>query len=787
MTNLEKHGLEELARFNQEGNRVRFEFGSARLVVTVLADNLLRVHYAPTGQFAARRSWAVAKADSEYAGVALSISEELETIELATAQLRLRVRRADGGVELTTADGQLLLQDVPQQGPRFGSDGNLVSLKVLPTNEYYYGFGERTSLLDKRGKRYTCWNTDPFERNGDHGPGTDRMYQSIPFFMALRPQVGGYGLFFNNTFKTVFDVGHTQPEQLSMEAEGGELDYYLIYGPDPARIVETYTDLTGRMPLPPRWALGYHQCRWSYYPEAQVREIAAGFRSRQIPADVIHLDIDYMDGFRVFTWDKNHFPDPAKLLRDLRKDGFKVVTIIDPGVKYDPDNGYQVYDQGAEHDYFIRKADGEVFHGYVWPDDSVFPDFANAEVGRWWGDLHKGLLETGVQGIWNDMNEPAMSSKPFGEDGMLMEMPTDTPQGVIGGKTSKGEPTTHAEVHNMYAWLEDKATYEGLRRLQPDVRPFLLTRAGFAGIQRWSAVWTGDNTALWEHLEMSIPQLSNLGLSGVSFAGADIGGFGGPSSGELWARWIELGAFYPFSRGHSITGAPQKEPWMWGDPTEGIVRKYLELRYRMLPYLYTLFEESSRSGAPILRPLIYQFYDDPAVLELHDQVMVGDGLLLAPVYRPGVEYRHVYLPQGLWYDFWSGAPMQDSHLLAHAPLETMPMYVRGGTVLPLGPAMQYSDEHPIDRLTLEVYLDRKGTAQGRLYEDDGVSFAYERGESCTTTYSLTTDEAGLVHLAARRQGQYQPAPRSVEINLHSRAGLKSLVLSHDNGDWETTL
>ncbi len=773
--------LEPLTGFERaRQQRVDFRFGKAVLAVSVLTESLLRVRYAFEGEFLARRSWAVAPEDSTFSPVDFEIKEEAGWVTLVTSKISLQVRRKDGGVAFLDAAGNTLLEDAAEMGPAYEPGGAVASLKTMPANEHYYGFGERTGLLDKRGRRYTNWNVDPVDHHIDHGPGTDMLYQAIPFFIALRPRVGGYGLFFNNTYRTVFDMGETSRAHFSIGAAGGELDYYLIYGPGPADIVETFTGLTGRMPLPPRWALGYQQCRWSYYPEAQVREIAAGLRSHKLPADVIHLDIDYMRGFRVFTWDPEHFPDPPRLLADLTQDGFKVVTIIDPGVKYDPDRDYTVYNQGASNDYFVRKPDGEVFHGFVWPGDSVFPDFARPEVREWWGSLHKGLLETGVSGIWNDMNEPAISEKPFSEDGLKVDFPDDT---LLG---QGADTATSAEVHNLYGYLEDVATYHGLRRLQPDTRPFLLTRAGYAGIQKFAAVWTGDNMAVWEHLEMAMPQLANLGLSGVSFAGTDIGGFGGTGSAELWARWIELGAFYPFSRGHSAQGTAAKEPWVFGDEITAIIRKYLELRYRLLPYFYTLFEESARTGKPLLRPLLYDFWQDPAVLELHDQVMLGDGLLLAPVYRPGQEYRHVYLPEAAWYDFWTGDPVKERHLLAHAPLDTLPLFGRGGSIVPFGPVMQHTGERPLDELTLHVYLDEQGQARGRLYEDDGISFGYEQGESCRTTFQAVA-ENGRVKITARREGNFQPPTRPVELKVFGQSGQKTGRLDTDTGDWELSL
>jgi alpha-glucosidase len=786
---LETHQLESAApfpfRFQVEAtNQVFIKFGTAYLLVTALSSKILRFRYSPTPQFLPRRSWAVAKDDADFSGAVLAASyrEDLDVVELTTDHLLLRVHCTNGGIELGTLTGHVFLQDAPGQGPLWSESNYITSRKVLPVDEYYYGFGERTGLLEKRGRRYSCWNTDPGDAHLDQGPGTDLLYQSIPFYMALRPGQGGYGLFFNNTFKTVFDVGHTDSEFLTMEAAGGELDYYVFYGPEPAAIVEAYTSLTGRTPLPPRWALGYHQTRWGYYPEARVREIVTNFRERKLPLEAIHLDIDYMDGYRVFTWDKNHFPDPAKLIDDLNAQGVKVITIIDVGVKYDPAQNYAVYDEGVAQNFFIRKADGEILHGFVWPGDSVFPDFSNAEVRQWWGDLHDKLLELGVQGIWNDMNEPALATAPFGApDCKLVDVPLD----AIHLNPATEELTNHAEIHNIYALLENMGTYQGLRSLQPDVRPFVLTRAGFAGIQRWAAVWTGDNAAVWEHLEMAMPQLSNMGLSGLSFIGTDIGGFHWPSNGELWARWIELGVFYPFSRGHSIAHAPNKEPWVWGEPTESIARKYLELRYQLLPYLYNVFEESTRTGCPVLRPLLYEFYTDPDVLRLHDELMLGSQLLIAPVYRPGIQYRYVYLPgeQG-WYDFWSGDFLANNHTLASAPLDVLPFYVKAGTVLPLGPVMQYSDERPLDQLQLEVYLDQLGSAFGSLYEDDGVSFAYQNGESCTTTYSVTTDEQSHLHLSMRRHGNYQPPKRTLEINVHSAAGLKTYQVDEARSDYD---
>ena len=384
--------------------------------------------------------------------------------------------------------------------------GGVAAWKKIEADEHFYGFGERTGLLDKLSERKTNWTVDAL----DYGSLSDEMYQAIPFFMALRPQVA-YGIFFNTTFWSQFDIGAEQPGVLRMETQGQELDYYIIYGPDPAQILTTYTQLTGRMPMPPKWALGYHQCRWSYESEDVVRQIAKEFRDRLIPCDVIHLDIDYMNGYRVFTWSPKRFPNPAQLVGDLAKDGFKTVTIIDPGVKYEPEANYHVFDSGIAQDYFVRKADGQLFHGYVWPEKSVFPDFMRPDVRQWWGDLHQSLTNIGVAGIWNDMNEPTINDRPFSEPGEKIYFPLDAPQGM------EENSATHAEVHNLYGLNMAKASYEGLEKHRPNERSFVLTRSGYAGVQRWSSVWMGDNQSLWDHLEMSFTYVVQYGFIGRSF------------------------------------------------------------------------------------------------------------------------------------------------------------------------------------------------------------------------------------------------------------------------------
>jgi alpha-glucosidase len=723
---------------------------SGILRVSILAANLIRVRFAPTGTLSPQRSWAVALDDSEWAIAPFQIQETEEAIEVQTEQLRLQIQRRPCQIRCFDQEGRPFASDTDiGMGWRLGA---VAAWKSIEEDEHFYGFGERTGLLDKRSEQKTNWTVDAL----DYGSLTDEMYQAIPFFIGLRPQVS-YGIFLNSTFWSRFDLGSAQPGVWQMQTQSGELDYYIIYGPQPAQILETYTQLTGRMPLPPKWSLGYHQCRWSYESAAVVRELAQEFRTRRLPCDVIHLDIDYMNGYRVFTWNPKRFADPQKLMQDLQTQGFKTVTIVDPGVKYEPEADYPVFDQGFEKDYFVRQANGQMFHGYVWPDKAVFPDFLRPEVREWWGNWQKNLTEMGVAGIWNDMNEPAIDDRPFGDEGNKITFPLDAPQGPFE------ERTTHTEAHNLYGLGMAQASYEGLERLRPNERSFVLTRSGFAGIQRWSSVWMGDNHSLWDHLEMSLPMLCNMGLSGVAFVGSDIGGFASNATAELFARWMQVGMLYPLMRAHSSMKTARHEPWVFGDRTERICRDFIELRYRLLPYLYTLFWETSNTGAPILRPLLYDYPNDPKTYTLHDQVMLGPSLMAAPVYRPGVEHRAVYLPAGVWYDWWTGDRFSGSTcILAHAPLERMPLYVRAGAIVPLYPVMQYVDEVPVEELTLKVY---PGDGEWTLYEDDGHTFNYRSGEWAITTYQVRMEgEQAIVEIAAR-QGQFVPSPRRVIVEV----------------------
>jgi alpha-glucosidase len=522
-------------------------------------------------------------------------------------------------------------------------------------------------------------------------------------------------------------------------------------------VVKRYQSLTGTHPMPPQWALGYHQCRWSYYPEKKVKEIAEGFRSRNIPCDAIYLDIDYMEGYRCFTWNKKHFPDPKTMIKELSSIGMKTVVMIDPGIKVD--DNYWVFKEGKDNNYFCRRSDDYFMEGHVWPGRCQFPDFTNPKVREWWGGLYKELVDMGVAGVWNDMNEPAV----FGSG----TFPNDVRHHYDGHRGS------HRKAHNIYGMQMVRSTYDGLKKLMRNRRPFTITRAGYSGMQRYGSVWTGDNIASWEHLIMGSIQCQRMSISGVPFCGTDIGGFSGEPDGELFTRWIQLGTFSPFMRAHSAGDTIEREPWSFGEPFESINRKFIELRYKLLPYMYSVFWEHHRYGFPILRPMIMLEQEQISNHYRQDEFTFGDKILICPVLEQGAVSRRVYLPKGAWYNYWSQEVLQggSEHLIS-APLDEMPIFVRAGSIIPEYPVMQYVGEKKIEEVILNVYYT-DGEVNSFLYEDHGDTFAYEQDIYSEKKFNVKGD-AGTLVIAQSVEGLYTP---NYEIYSYNVIGLPFQVNS----------
>jgi alpha-glucosidase len=641
--------------------------------------------------------------------------------------------------------GEIILQDHPRY-PVAWNGKEFRVWKSMPEDEHYFGLGEKPGPLDHRNQAFTNWNTDAYGWQ----ESTDPLYDSIPFFLGFR---GGaaYGVFLDNTYRTSFDFGKEARDRFSFGAEGGELDYYFFYGPHPRKVIEDYTALTGRTPLPPLFALGFQQSRYSYFPEARVREIARQFRQRRIPADVLYLDIDYQQQNRPFTVDTERFPHFREMVRDLGKEGFKLVLITDLHVAKVP--GSKPYEEGLAHDYFVKNPDGSVYVGKVWPGDSVFPDFTRAEVRRWYGTLYQQFVEDGIRGFWNDMNEPAIF---FRDD---KTMPLDTVHRV------DGRVTDHREIHNVFGMENACATYEGLLRLRPDERPFVLTRAAYAGTQRCAATWTGDNSSTWNHLRISVPMLLNLGVSGYALVGDDIGGYAGSPPADLLTRWLEVGAFNPLYRDHTEKGSADQEPWVHGPEHEAIRRRYIELRYQLLPYIYTAMEETSRTGVPLMRPMFLEFPQDRAMTTVDSEFMFGDALLVVPKLTERLDSMEVKLPAGTWYDFWTGETFQGGTTWTMNPaLDSVPVYVRAGAIVPMQPTIQYVGEIPQGQLQVHVYPGPN--CHGTIYADDGNTLAYQRGEFQRTAFTCETTTDGVRVKLAAPAGSYKPWWQSFDVRVH---------------------
>jgi alpha-glucosidase len=744
--------------------------------ITILAPDLVRVRAAFLGNLPARdHSWAIEKTTWER--TEWRLAEDAAALHLTTSELEVVVQRSPLRIEFRDAKMHQTV-NADQQPMRFDPQSGVVAAaKKLGFEEHFYGLGEKATRLDKRRGEFSMWNSDTYA----YQEGTDPLYQSIPFYIGWQHGTA-YGIFFDNSYRTHFDFGATSQEYAAFSAEGGEMDYYFFQGPSIRKILSRYADLTGHMPLPPMWALGNQQSRYSYYPESVAEEVVRKYRADDLPLDVLHLDIHFMNEYRPFTWNTERFPNPKGFTDLLRAQGVKVVTIVDPGIKYQPpaaggtdaaehpelapqDKSYYVYNQGQAKNYFLKRKDGRPYIGRVWPGDSVFVDYTLDAAARWWGDLHRAYTDNGVAGIWNDMNEPSDFNDQTGKS----QMDVVTYDG--------GTNSPYAANRNVFALNEARATYQGLQRLLPNRRPYVITRAGYAGIQRYATMWAGDNRSTWEALALSVPMFMTLGLSGEPFVGADIAGFVGSPGAELLVRWYQVGFLTPFCRNHAEMSSPDHEPWRYGKYYEDIIRKYLKLRYRLLPFLYTTLEESHRTGLPLFRPLLLNFQQDENTLGIDDEFMIGDELLVAPILKPNLTSRLVYLPDGVWYDYWTGAKREGGSMIrVEAPLETVPLFVRGGTILSLGPEMNYVGEKPVDPLRFQIYPDAQGAAALALYEDDGLTEDYRQGVFRRTRVSLVHAAGGDRIDVSAPEGKYEPGRREMVFALESGSGPRQATI-----------
>jgi alpha-glucosidase len=723
------------------------------LVVSLLDEHIIRVRYSTTGYFDDDFSYALS---TKFRGHIQDTDflDDTQYYEVQTALIKCRIEKKTMRVSFLNQENVVINRDEKgfhwEENPAYGGDIVKMTKEVMP-GEHFFGLGDKPTHFNLRGKRLRLWGMDEYGFERDDDP----LYKNIPFYLGLHAGLG-YGIFFDNTFQSQFDFTSERRNATSFWAEGGEMNYYFIYGPALLDVVRKYTRLTGVPNLPPKWALGYHQCKWSYVPEKTIREVTEKFRSLKLPCDAIYLDIDYMDGFRCFTWNKEHFPNPKALVSELLEKGFKTVAIIDPGIKIDED--YWVYREGMEKGYFCRRSDGPLMKGKVWPGECYFPDFTRPEVRKWWAGLYKDLIHNiGIRGIWNDMNEPAV----FEIEGKTF--PNDVRHDYDGHHCS------HRKAHNIYGMQMARATYKGVKAYGVPRRPFVITRSCYSGTQRYSSVWTGDNLASWDHLTLANIQTQRLAISGMSFVGSDIGGFIDHPTSELYVRWVQLAIFHPFCRTHSSGDHGHQEPWSFGKGALNIVRKFIELRYRLLPYLYTTFYQYITDGTPMLRPLSFMAQDDEDTWYREDEFFSGDHILTLHMNGPGTLGRHAYLPKGNWYDYWTDAILEGGSEQAFVcQLDQALFFIREGAVIPLYPVMQYVGEKKIEIVELHIYF-LIGHEKSELYEDAGDGFEYKKGDMRLSAFTVNGTEHNLC-LKQERLGTYEPEYGIFELHFHGLPG-----------------
>ncbi|XP_015897351.1 uncharacterized protein LOC107430989 isoform X2 [Ziziphus jujuba] len=617
----------------------------------------------------------------------------------------------------------------------------------FPVGTSFYGTGEVSGQLERTGKRIFTWNTDAW----GYGSGTTSLYQSHPWVLAVFPTGKALGVLADTSRRCEIDLRKESIIQFVAPSP-----YPVItFGPfaSPSDVLISLSHAIGTVFMPPKWSLGYQQCRWSYDSDKRVREITRKFREKGIPCDVVWMDIDYMDGFRCFTFDQERFPDPKSLVKDLHQNGFKAIWMLDPGIKQE--DGYFVYDSGSKEDVWIQKADGKPFIGEVWPGPCVFPDYTQAKVRLWWSNLVKDFVSNGVDGIWNDMNEPAVFKT------VTKTMPESN---IHRGDEELGGCQNHSHYHNVYGMLMARSTYEGMKLADKNKRPFVLTRAGFIGSQRYAATWTGDNLSNWEHLHMSVSMVLQLGLSGQPLSGPDLGGFAGNATPKLFGRWLGIGSMFPFCRGHSETGTVDHEPWSFGEECEEVCRLALKRRYCLIPHIYTLFYMAHTTGTPVASPTFFADPKDPHLRKVENSFLLGPLLVYSSTLpHQGIDNLQFVLPKGIWLSF----DFDDSHPDLPA------LYLQGGAIIPSGPPYQHTDEaNPSDDLTLFVALDEHGKAKGILFEDDGDGYGFTEGQFLLTHYVAELESSVVTVKISKTEGYWKRPNRHLHVQLLLGGGAK---------------
>ncbi|GHN01262.1 alpha-glucosidase [Cytophagales bacterium WSM2-2] len=737
--------LGDLQSFKSEGPALCAETTNGKFRVTLYTPNVFRVAATRNNGFEDFSYAAISKPGTEK----IAARDSGDQLIMSSQVCKLVINKKNSRFSFQTPDGKVINED-----DTFGVSwiGDQVTCyKKLQEGERFIGLGEKTGNLDRRGAAYQNWNTDSYAYHS----GTDPLYSSIPFYIGVHNGLC-YGIFFDNTHKTFFNFGASNQRFSSFAADAGEMNYYFIYGNTISEIIQQYTQLTGRMEMPPLWGMGYQQCRYSYYPDKEVLNIARTFREKEIPADAIVLDIHYMDGYKIFTWDKKRFTHPKGIIDSLKQSGFHVVVMCDPGIKIE--SGYEPYDDGVAKNVFLKYPDGENYSGQVWPGWCHFPDFTNPKTRQWWAEKFKCYIETGVDGFWNDMNEIATWGHALPEN---IEFDFE------------GNKATTRRGRNVFGLQMARSTYEGTKALLNGKRPFNLTRSGYAGIQRYAAMWTGDNVSSDEHMMLGIRLVNSLGLTGVAYAGYDTGGFVGEASSKLFARWISIASLSPFFRVHSMINTRDSEPWSYGEEVEQISRNYIRLRYQLLPYIYSVFHEASQNGKPVQRSLAIDYTHNKQVYDgqYQHQYLFGPNILVAPV-ESYKEIIKVFLPEGEWVYLHSGKVYPgNQEIMIESPVHKLPIFIKSGSIVPMQkPVMNTAEK--TNELILHIYTGKQ-SSEFNFYTDDGETFSYQQGAfSKRRIEYLAKENKVVLHKA---EGSYQPPLEKLRLVFHNLSAADVVV------------
>ncbi|XZJ11377.1 glycoside hydrolase family 31 protein [Clostridium perfringens] len=694
-------GLRVFKNYEINHNNIDIYFSNMKITLTMFENDIVKVFIGDKYEESISTNGVV----DDLGKGEFIVEEDSNFVIIKGTKVLTFVDKNTTEISFRDLEGNIINEDFQ---PSFKDEEGNVYISKVNDCLAYYGLGEKGGDLNKKGCYTENFNTDDPETDDD----SITYYKTIPFYVALKEEAT-YGIFFDNSFRSYFDMGKEMGDRIFFGAIGGQIQYYFIPGENIKEVVKNYTALTGRMEMPPLWSLGYQQCRFSYFSQEEVRELVKTFEEKDIPLDVVYLDIDYMDGFRVMTFKTPNFDDAAGLISDLKEKGIRTITIIDPGVKVDEE--YPVFKRGKEGNHFTKKLDGEMFIGAVWPGDSAFPDFSNKDCREWWkSELKKFISEHGMDGIWNDMNEPCVFNNDHKT--MLETCLHNSDNGVI----------EHKEFHNRYGFEMSRCSKEAQEELHPNERGFSMTRATYAGGQRYSSVWTGDNMSLWSQMRMSISMNANLGISGFSFVGNDVSGFGLDSSEELFIRWMEMGPFIPIFRNHSNMYTRRQEPWAFGPRAEKIAKKSIELRYELLPYIYDLYYISHKEGLPIFRPMIMEYEKDMNLLNMREQFMLGENMLVAPVLYEGERSKTVYLPKGIWFNYFTMEKLQGGKWYKlPCELDEILVFVKEGAIIPTyNKKFRNVKERP-KNILLKVFGEN---AKGFHYNDDGHTMEYLEGK-----------------------------------------------------------